>query len=110
MKKSQQFRPPAAAVAHWRASAAGELVACARLWLTRRGDLDDHVLLPGDRVRLNRGDDIVVEALRQGAAPLWRWQPVAHPAARPAGGWLARIGRLLRPAAPAFRPGSCSQA
>lgn len=110
MTKSQQYGQPAAAVTHWRAPAAGELVACARLWLTRRGDLDDHVLHPGDRVRLGRGDDIVVEALRQDAAPLWRWQP----AVRPASGWLTRISRLLRPTArqlaPAFRPGSCTQA
>jgi hypothetical protein len=106
MMKSQQYGQPTAAVAHWRAPAAGELVACAGLWLTRRGDLKDHVLHPGERVRLDRGDDVVMEALRQDAAPLWRWQP----AARPADGWRARLGHLLRPAVPAFRPGSCTHA
>lgn len=110
MTKSQQYKQPAAAMMHWRALAPGVLVACATLWLTRRGDLDDHVLRPGERVRLDRGDDLVIEVLRPHAAPLWRWQP----AAAPAGGWRIRLGRLLRPIAPHFapvlRPDSCTHA
>jgi hypothetical protein len=106
MTKSQQYGRPAAAVTHWRAPASGELVACAKLWLTRQGDLDDHVLHPGERVRLDRGDDIVVEALRQDPAPLWRWQP----AVRPAKGWRAWLARTVGSAGPALRPDSCTQA
>lgn len=113
MTKSQQYRQPAAAVTHWRAPATGELVACAKLWLTRRGDLDDHVLHPGERVRLERGDDVVVEALRQDAAPLWRWQPTARSvdswhALRT---WLGGALRSTHPSpSPVLRPDSCTQA
>ncbi len=104
MTKSQQYGPPAAAVTHWQAPTAGELVACAKLWLTRRGDLDDHVLHPGERVRLDRGDDIVIEALHQDQAPLWRWQPTELPAK----GWRARLVRSAGLARPVLRPGSCT--
>ncbi|HET7796073.1 MAG TPA: DUF2917 domain-containing protein [Rhizobacter sp.] len=106
MTKSQQYGQPAAAVTHWQVPATGELVACAKLWLTRSGDLDDHVLHPGERVRLDRGDDIVIEALRQAPAPLWRWQPAAQPAM----GWRDWLPRLAGSAKPVLHPGSCTPA
>ena len=105
MTKSQQYGQPAAAVTHWQAPTTGELVACAKLWLTRRGDLDDHVLHPGERVWLDRGDDVVIEALRQDPAPLWRWQPAAQPAT----GWRAWLVRSTGSAGPVLRAGSCTQ-
>ncbi len=110
MTKSQQYGQPAAAVTQWQVPATGELVACAKLWLTRRGDLDDHVLHPGERVQLERGDDIVIEALHQAPAPLWRWQAAAHPAMGMGWrAWLVRTVGSARPG-PVLRPGSCTQA
>lgn len=106
MRKSQQYGQPAATVTQWRAPAAGELVACTELWLTRRGDPNDHVLHPGERLRLDRGDDIVIEALQRAPAPLWRWQP----AARPAMGWSEWLPRSARSAKPVLRPASCPPA
>lgn len=36
-------------------------VAAGRAWLTRAGDPDDHVLMPGDSLRLAAGEQVVVE-------------------------------------------------
>jgi hypothetical protein len=96
-------------ILRWRAPASGELVARDQsLWLTRRGDLDDHVLEPGQRLRLRSGDEVVIEALRRTAPPAWDWHPAEsghpgggiQPSRRPAAlrrlaGWAAG---LLRPA------------
>lgn len=59
--------------------AAGELrVRSGRVWLTRRGDLDDHVLAAGDCVVLLPGQSAVVEAWRPGEAAVLEWRPRAQ--------------------------------
>lgn len=35
------------------------------LWVTRSGDPQDHVLMPGERLIINQGGRVVVEALRE---------------------------------------------
>ena len=45
------------------------------VWVTRSGDLDDHVLARGERLVLARGDDVVVEALHRDQPAIWDWQP-----------------------------------
>ena len=44
-----------------------------RVWLTRRGDLDDHVLSAGAHVVLEPGDDVVVENWAPGEPARLRW-------------------------------------
>lgn len=54
---------------------AGEIaVKSGRVWITRSGDLDDHILAAGERMAVFPGDAAVVEAWRQGerAAIVWR--------------------------------------
>ena len=56
----------------------GEIeVKSGRVWVTRRDDLDDHVLAAGERLPLSAGDAAVVEAWRQGegAVIVWRAAP-----------------------------------
>jgi len=54
----------------------GELtVVEGRVWLTRDGDLGDHVLEPGRRVRLAVNDNAVVSPWQTGEAVLLRWNP-----------------------------------
>jgi hypothetical protein len=109
MTQAQQYRTAATlgSTLHWRAPGAGELVARdLPLWLTREGDLDDHVLQPGQSLRLRRGDDVVIEALRRAVPPAWDWVPAqgvhastGQPPRRPEGllgrlaAWAARLGR-----------------
>jgi len=58
---------------------AGELtVESGRVWLTRRGDSDDHVLQPGQRIVLQASDAAVVEPWRRGEPAVLRWQPCAQ--------------------------------
>ena len=75
----------------------------ARLWVTRHGDPDDHVLGPGDRISVVRGDRLVVGPWVPGDAATWSWQP--YRATQPGGyGWrrralapvLALAARVLR--------------
>src|SRR5438067_7351147 len=62
------------------ASHAGEIVvASGSVWLTRRGDLDDHVLEAGQRVSLSSDDAAVVEPWRAGEHTVIDWQPAAQP-------------------------------
>ena len=74
------------------------------LWVTRSGDLDDHVLAYGERLAVGRGDDLVLQAWRRDTPAVWDWQPRAGPAgyglrrALPAWAW-ARVARGLRGAA-----------
>lgn len=53
----------------------GELRADARLWLTRGGDLGDHFVEPGERVRIAVGENAVIEPARTGASATVRWSP-----------------------------------
>ncbi len=54
----------------------GELsVVDGRVWLTRDGDLGDHFLEPGERLRLAVGDNAVIESARTGKAISVRWNP-----------------------------------
>lgn len=56
--------------------AGGELtVVEGRVWLTRRGEPDDFVLMPGERVLLNPSHGAVIEAWDAGRAAVVRWQP-----------------------------------
>ena len=54
----------------------GELsVVDGRVWLTRDGDLGDHFLEPGERLRLAVGDNAVIEPARAGEGTSVRWNP-----------------------------------
>ena len=54
----------------------GELtVVRGSVWLTRRGDLGDHVLAAGQRVRLGVGEEAVIEAWDASVGASVRWQP-----------------------------------
>lgn len=56
----------------------GDLVVLdGRVWLTRAGDLDDHLLLPGDRLPIARGHQVVLEPWA-GEAALVRFEPRAR--------------------------------
>lgn len=74
------------------------------LWVTRSGDLEDHVLAHGERLAVGRGDDLVLQAWRRDTPAVWDWQPRAGPSAYglrrefPAWAW-ARVARGLRGAA-----------
>ncbi len=74
------------------------------LWVTRSGDLDDHVLARGERLAVERGDDLVVQAWRSDAPAAWDWRPRVAPARYglrrelPAWAWC-RVARGLRGAA-----------
>ncbi len=54
----------------------GELtVVSGRVWMTRRGDLGDHVFGPGQRVRLDAAEDAVVETWDARQTAVVRWNP-----------------------------------
>ena len=57
---------------------AGEFaVLSGRVWLTREGDLDDHIIEAGERFVLERSDAVVIEPWTAGEATSIAWQ--AHP-------------------------------
>lgn len=61
----------------------GELRAVdGRVWLTRRGDLQDHLLLPGDGESVAAADDAVVESWAHGEAVTLHWRPQRRQALR----------------------------
>jgi len=66
-----------------------------RVWLTRRGDLDDHVLSAGERFVLEPADDVVIEPWDRSARARLEWRPIAQP---PRGERLLRdaLGAALR--------------
>jgi hypothetical protein len=35
------------------------------LWVTRSGDLEDHVLMPGERLLVNQGGKVIIQAMRE---------------------------------------------
>ena len=54
----------------------GELsVIRGQLWLTRDGDLGDHFIEPGQRVRLAVGENAVIEPAHSGETVSLRWRP-----------------------------------
>ena len=54
----------------------GELsVVQGRVWLTRDGDLGDHRIEPGQRVRLSVAENAVIESWDRGHAVIVRWSP-----------------------------------
>jgi hypothetical protein len=84
------------------------------LWVTREGDLADHVLLPGQSVPVARGDRLWLGAWQRDQPALWDWAPQAAPryaflratvalafgfAARALRGAAAALGDLARSAA-----------
>ena len=46
-----------------------------RVWLTRDGELGDHVVIPGQRVRLAAGEHAVIESLDSKHSVTLRWNP-----------------------------------
>lgn len=61
-------------------SGVGEIdVKTGRVWITRRGDLDDHILAAGERMAVLPGDAAVVEAWRQGERATIVWRPARQP-------------------------------
>ena len=54
----------------------GDLVVVdGRVWLTRDGDLGDHVVEPGQRIRLAVNDNAVIESAETGATATVHWYP-----------------------------------
>jgi len=54
----------------------GELtVVEGRVWLTRDGDLGDHVVEPGQHVRLAVNDNAVIEPWQRSEGVVLRWNP-----------------------------------
>ena len=46
-----------------------------RVWLTRDGDLGDHFIEPGQRLRVGVDDNAVIESALTGQSVTLRWQP-----------------------------------
>ena len=70
-----------------------------RVWLTRDGDLGDHFVEAGQRVRLGAGENAVIEPSRAGETVSLRWQPrrqtfVGAVVAEPLRGVAFLAGRL----------------
>ncbi len=95
-------------VQHWVAPQPAWLVARGgTLWVTRAGELQDHVLRRGERLAVARGDDLVLQAWRRNQPAVWDWQPRAAPRRyglrRELLAWaLAGSARALRGAADAL--------
>ena len=69
----------------------GELaVLDGRVWVTRRGDLDDHVLAAGQRMWLSAHDRAVIEQWRRDQPAMFDWHPGRAPRAQPRPGALRR--------------------
>jgi hypothetical protein len=79
---------------HWVAPRAGWVEARGgSLWVTRSGDLQDHLLDCGERLAVARGDDLVLQALRRDVPAAWDWQPRA---AAPGEGWRRMVAARAR--------------
>lgn len=76
-----------------------------RLWVTRHSDWDDHILGPGERLLVRRGDDLVVSPWERGVEATWEWRPLPAPAwvqalrRRVLGAGFGAVERALRGAA-----------
>ena len=46
-----------------------------RVWLTRGAELGDHIVIPGQRVRLAAGEHAVIEPLDRNGSVAVRWNP-----------------------------------
>lgn len=92
-------------VQRWIAPQAAWLVAReGELWVTRSGDLEDHLLARGERLAVARGDDLLLQALRHDQPAVWDWQPLRstrrYGLRREVPAWLwARAAGALRGAA-----------
>ena len=65
---------------HLRAAAPAWLAAVDQpLWVTRDGDPADHVLAPGERLAVARGDRLAVGAWHPDGGVTWAWQPLHRP-------------------------------
>ena len=65
MREAQRWVAPSSA---WVESRDGTL------WVTRSGDLTDHMLQPGERLAVARGDDLVLQSWRRDLPAVWDWQ------------------------------------
>ena len=62
-------------VARLRVRQAGRLAVCTgRVWVTREGDLDDHVLEPGQALTVAAHEDLVIEPWQGGAPARLAWR------------------------------------
>ena len=65
------------------------------LWVTRSGDLTDHVIQRGERLAVARGDDLVLQSWRRDQPAVWDWQTrKVRAAAGLSGARQREIGRL----------------
>jgi Protein of unknown function (DUF2917) len=78
------------------------VVAAGRAWLTRQGDLDDHVLSAGETLRLRADDQVVVEPWVDGTSVWLAWRS-DQPRARVFRGVEALIGAVVGLRAAAWR-------
>jgi len=76
---SMHLREPLAGRSLMREQGFGDLVVLdGRVWMTRADDLDDHLLLPGDRLPIARSQHVVLEPWA-GDAALVRFEPRPQP-------------------------------
>jgi Protein of unknown function (DUF2917) len=86
---SDRLSWPLDGVDQWQVGTTGWLaVEGAAVWLTRDGDLDDHVLKPGQGMHLRPGDRITVEPWCRDTRARLVWSPAA----------AAQLERVLRAA------------
>lgn len=87
-----------------------------RLWVTRRGDPSDHVLAPGERLALARGERVTLGGWDAECPAQWQWQPDAAVPVRYcffdrlAGAWAALAALARNAASSASRAQGCIKA